>query len=64
MSPTYLAFIRDELAAAVASPSAAYAERISFFKTTVPDDYNCFGMGRYEGAAMIGLDWDKDRILI
>ena len=58
----YLAFTRDELAQELARRD--HGGRISFFKTTVPEDYNCFGMGRYEGAEMIGLDWDKDRILI
>ena len=58
----YLAFIRDDLGEQLRRRD--FAERISFFKTTVPDDYNCFGMGRFEGRAMIGLDWDKDRILI
>ena len=58
----YLAFVRDDLGEQLRQRD--FAERISFFKTTVPDDCNCFGMGRFEGRAMIGLDWDKDRILI
>lgn len=58
----YLSFVRDGLGAQLRQRD--YAERISFFKTTVPEDYNCFGMGRFEGKEQIGLDWDKDRILI
>ncbi len=58
----YLKMIRDE--AELYLIQHGLGERISFFKTTVPDDYNCFGMGRFDGKSMIGLDWDKDKILI
>ncbi len=58
----YLAFVRDALGAELRRRD--HGERITFFKTTVPDDYNCFGMARFEGKDMIGLDWDKERILI
>jgi Methyltransferase domain len=58
----YLEFVRDRIGAEL--QARGHGQRISFFKTTVPDDYNCFGMGRFEGRDMIGLDWDKDRILV
>jgi methyltransferase family protein len=58
----YLRFIRDHIADELSLKK--YANRISFFKTTVPDDYNCFGMGRYEDAPFIGLNQDKSCILI
>ncbi len=58
----YMHFVRDNLGDELRKRN--FAERISFYKTTVPDDYNCFGMGRFEGLHMIGLTWDKTRILI
>lgn len=58
----YLRYVRDGLLADLRARD--HGERIALFKTTVPDDMNCFGMARHEGTDMVGLDWDKSRILI
>jgi methyltransferase family protein len=58
----YMHFVRDNLTDELIKRS--FAERITFYKSTVPDDYNCFGIGRFEGTPMIGLDQDRTRILI
>lgn len=58
----HLAFVRDRLPAELAA--RGMGERITFWKTTSPDDMNCFGMRRWDGRAFVGLDWDKQAVLI
>jgi hypothetical protein len=58
----YLNFVRESLQDELRNRN--FGSKISLFKTTMPDDYNCFGMGRYEGVDVIGLDWDKSCVLV
>ena len=58
----YLAYVRDQLQGDLAA--RGMAERLTLWKTTSPDDMNCFGMRIWDGRPMVGLDWDKGAVLI
>jgi hypothetical protein len=59
---TYLEYVRDRLQDDLAA--RGFAERITLWKTTSPEDINCFGMRSWDGRRQVGLDWDKAKILI
>lgn len=58
----YLKFVHESLQDELRRRN--FGSRISLFKTTMPDDFNCFGMSRFEGVDVIGLDWDKSCVLV
>lgn len=41
-----------------------YQNKISLVKTSMPSDFNCFGMSDYQGKDLIGLDEDRNKVLI
>lgn len=58
----YLEYVRDRLQDDLGA--RGFAERITLWKTTSPDDMNCFGMRGWNGRRLVGLDWDKAAILV
>lgn len=58
----YLQFIRDELMDLLKERGL---QKITLFKTTYPDDMNCFGIGKsWDDVEYLGPVFDKDTILI
>ena len=58
----YLEYLRDRLQDDLGE--RGFGARITLWKTTSPDDMNCFGMRAWDGRTHVGLDWDKTSILV
>lgn len=58
----WLEYLRDTLQDDLVS--RGLGQRVTLWKTTVPDDLNCFGMRPWDGRPLVGLDWDKQAVLI
>lgn len=58
----YLEYLRDGLQGDLAA--RGLGERVTLWKTTSPDDMNCFGMRAWDGRTHVGLDWDKPSVLV
>lgn len=57
----YLRFIQDQLPQDM---MARGCRDFTLYKTTAPDDMNCFGIGPYQGYMFRGPDWDERTIEI